>query len=155
MKQWDFMPMIWVFWMLSFKPAFSLSSFTFSFSLISAIRVLSSAYLRLWIFLLAILIPAGDSYSPAFHMIYSAYKLNKDGDKIQPWRTHWCTPFPILNQSIVPYWFCFFLACMQVSQETGKVVWYCHLFKNFAHFSVFNYMYTYIPSLLNLPPTLH
>ena len=44
--------MILVFWMLSFKPAFSLSSFTFikrlfsSFSL-SAIRVVSSAYLRL------------------------------------------------------------------------------------------------------------
>ena len=48
--------MILVSWMLSFKPAFSLSSFAFikrlfsSFSL-SAIRVVSSAYLRLWIFL--------------------------------------------------------------------------------------------------------
>ena len=44
--------MILVFWMLSVKPAFSLSSFTFikklfSSSLHSAIRVLSSAYLRL------------------------------------------------------------------------------------------------------------
>ena len=41
--------MIFVLWMLSFKPAFSLSSFTFikrlfSFSLLSAIRVVSSAY---------------------------------------------------------------------------------------------------------------
>ena len=48
---------------VEFKPAFSLSSFTsikrlFSSSLISAIRVLSSAYLRLLIFLLEILIPA-------------------------------------------------------------------------------------------------
>jgi len=48
--------------MLSFKPAFSLSSFTFikrpfGSSLLSAIRVVSSAYLRLLIFLLAILIP--------------------------------------------------------------------------------------------------
>ena len=25
----------------------------------------------------------------------------------------------------------FFLTCIQVSQETGKVVWYSHLFKNF------------------------
>ena len=55
--------MIFVFWMLSFKLTFSLSSFTFitrlfsSFSL-SAIRVVSSAYLRLLIFLPAILIPA-------------------------------------------------------------------------------------------------
>ena len=48
-----------VFWMLSFKPTFSLSSFTFikrlfSSSSLSAKRVVSSAYLRLLIFLLAI-----------------------------------------------------------------------------------------------------
>ena len=55
--------MILVFWMLSFKPTFSLCSFTFikklfGSSLLSAIRVVSSAYLRLLIFLPAILIPA-------------------------------------------------------------------------------------------------
>ena len=55
--------MIFVFWMLSFKPTISLSSFTFierlfSSSLLSAIRVVSSAYLKLMIFLPAILIPA-------------------------------------------------------------------------------------------------
>ena len=55
--------MILVFWMLSFMPAFSVSSFTFikrlfSCSSLSAIRVESSAYLRLLIFLPAILIPA-------------------------------------------------------------------------------------------------
>ena len=49
--------------MLSFKPAFSLSSFAFIKRLfvsssLSAIRVVSSAYLRLLIFLPAILIPA-------------------------------------------------------------------------------------------------
>ena len=49
-------------------------------------------------FLLEILIPACASSSLAFHMMYSAYKLNKQGDKIQPW----CTPFPIWNQSVVP-----------------------------------------------------
>ena len=43
--------MIFVFWMLSFKPTFSLSSFTFikrlfSSSSLSAIRVVSSAYLE-------------------------------------------------------------------------------------------------------------
>ena len=31
-------------------------------------------------------------------MVYSAYKLNKQGDNIQPWRT----PFLIWNQSVVP-----------------------------------------------------
>ena len=88
--------MILVFWMLSFKPTFSLSSFTFikrlfNSSSLFAIRVVSSVYLRLLIFLPAILIPACASSSPAFHVMYSAYKLNKQGDNIQPWRT----PFPI------------------------------------------------------------
>ena len=31
---------------------------------------------------------------------------------------------------------CCFLTCIQVSQETGKVVWYSHLFKNFLKFVV-------------------
>ena len=95
--------MILVFWMLSFKPTFSLSSFTFikrlfSSSSLSAIRVVSSAYLRLLIFLPAILIPDCASSSPAFLMMYSAYKLNKQGENIQPWHT----PFPIWNQPVVP-----------------------------------------------------
>ena len=63
--------MILVFWMLSFKPTFSLSSFIFikklfSSSSLSAIRVVSSAYLRVLIFLPVILIPACSSSSPAF-----------------------------------------------------------------------------------------
>jgi len=63
--------LIWVFWKLSFKPTFSLSTFTFikrllSSSSLSALRVVSCAYLRLLIFLLAILIPACASSSPAF-----------------------------------------------------------------------------------------
>ena len=93
--------MILVFWMLSFKPTFSLS-FTFIKNLfsssLSAIRMVSSAYLRLLLFLLAILIPACTSSSPAFQMMYSAYKLNKQGDNIQPW----CTSFLIWNRSVFP-----------------------------------------------------
>ena len=61
--------------------------------------VVSSAYLRLLTFLPAILIPVCASSSPAFHMMYSAYKLNKQGDNI---RTI-CAPFPIWNQSTVPH----------------------------------------------------
>ena len=69
--------MILVFWMLSFYPTFSLSSLTFikrlfSSSSLSAIRVVSSAYLRLLIFLPAILIPACVSSSLVFHMMNSA-----------------------------------------------------------------------------------
>ena len=29
-----------------------------------------------------------------------------------------------------------FITCIQISQETGKVVWYSHLFKNFPQFFV-------------------
>ena len=78
--------MILVFLMLSFKSAFSLSSFAvikrlLSSSSLSSIRVGSFAYVKL-IFLLAISIPACDSSSPAFGMMYSAYKLNKEADNI-------------------------------------------------------------------------
>ena len=91
-----------VFWMLSFKPTFSLSSFTFIKRLfsssLSAISVVSSAYLRWLIFLPAILIPACASSSPAFLLIYSAYKLNEQGDNMQPW----CTLLLTWNQSVIP-----------------------------------------------------
>ena len=84
------------------KPAFSLSSFTFikrlfSSSLLSAIRLVSSAYLRLLTFLLAILIPACDLSSLAFHMMHSECKLNKKGENIQPCHIL----FSVLNQSVV------------------------------------------------------
>ena len=63
--------MILAFWMLNFKPAFSPSSFTFikrlfSSSSLSAIRVMSSACLRLLIYLWPILILACASSSLAF-----------------------------------------------------------------------------------------
>ena len=100
MRWWDQMPWL-VFWMLSFKPIFhsplSLSSRG------SLVHFLPSGWcclhiFRLLIFLPPILIPACASSSPAFHMMYSAYELNKQGDNIQPWRT----PFLIWNQSVVP-----------------------------------------------------
>ena len=100
MKWWD--QMLWS----SFFECWALSQLFHSFTFIkrlfssslSAIRVVSSAYLRSLIFLPGILIPACDSSSLAFHMMYSAHKLNKQGDNIQPWRT----PLPIWNQSVVP-----------------------------------------------------
>ena len=95
--------MIFVFWMLSFKPAFSLYSFIFirrlfSSTSLSAMRVVSSVYLRLLIFLLGILIQFVFHPPQAFCMMYSAYKLNKQGGNIQAWHT----PFPISNQFVVP-----------------------------------------------------
>ena len=32
--------------------------------------------------------------------------------------------------------FCCFLACIQISQEAGQVIWYSHLLKNFPKFVV-------------------
>ena len=93
--------MIFVFWRLSFKPPFSPSlSFIqrlLNSSSLSVIRVVSSVYLRLWTFLPEILIPICASSNPVCHMMYCAYKLNKQADNIQAWRT----PFPIWNQSFV------------------------------------------------------
>ena len=112
---------IFIFWMLSFNPAFSLSSFTFikrlfSSFLLSAIRVMSSAYLRLLIFLLAILIPACASSSLAFHMMYFACKLNKQDDKcsLDVLLSHFESVHFSVSSSV-------FLTCIQVYQEAGKV----------------------------------
>ena len=90
-----------------FNAEFQVSFFTLLFHLIkrflsssslSAIRAVSSAYLRLSIFLPTIWIPACYLSSPAFHMMHSACKLNKQGNSIQPWHTS----FPTWNQFVVP-----------------------------------------------------
>ena len=86
---------------LNVEPTFSLSSFTFirrlfSSSSLSAISMVSSDIWGYWYF-------SWQSWFqlvllPTFLMMYSAHKLNKQGDNIQPWRT----PFPTWNQSVVP-----------------------------------------------------
>ena len=100
MNWWDQMPFF--FLIFSFKLAFSFSYFTlikrfFSSSVLSVIRMVSSAYLRLLIFFLAILILACDSSSLAFCMTHSACKLNRKGDNKQLYRI----AFSIPNQSVV------------------------------------------------------
>ena len=132
--------MILVFWMLSFKPALSLSSFTsiksflmrflFTFCHNRGVICISvNWYFSQQSWFQIVLRPASTSSSTSFHMMYSAYKLNKQGANIQPW----CTPFPIWNQSIFP---CCFLICTKVSQEADKTTWYSHLLKNFSQFAV-------------------
>ena len=74
--------MILVIWILSFKPTFALSSFHFHYE----------ALLFFFTFCHKggcpeILIPACASSSPAFCMIYSAYKVNKQGDNILLWHS--------------------------------------------------------------------
>ena len=103
--------------MMSFKPAFSLSSYTFmkrlfSSSSLSAMRVVSSVYLRLLIFLPAILVPACESSNLAFHIIHFAN-----------WQyTALTCSFPSLEpvDCSMPSFSCCFLTCVQVSQEASK-----------------------------------
>ena len=125
--------LILVFCMLSFKPTFSLSSFTFikrfcCSSSLSAIRVVSSAYLRLLIFLLEILIPA--CVHPVQHFSWctlhisqisrvTIYNLNVLLSDFEP---VYCS----MSSSK-----CCFLTCIQISQEAGKVVWYSHFLRIF------------------------
>ena len=106
------------FLMLSFKPAFSLSSFTFikrlfSSSSLSAIRVVSSAYLTLLIFLLAILSPACDCPSPAWCTLHRSY-INRVT----------IYNLDILLSQFEPVHYSMyrcFLTCIQISQETHQV----------------------------------
>ena len=130
--------MILVFWMLSFKPGFTHSSFTlikrfFSSSSLYAIRVISSTYLRLLMILPPILIPACNSSSLAFLMMCSEYRLSKQ------WQQ---TALSYSFLSLEPSSFstegsnCYFLTFIQVSQEAGKVVWYSHFFNYFLQFVV-------------------
>ena len=93
--------MILVFGSLNFKTAFSVSSFIlvkglFTSSSPFAVRVISSEYLKLLIFLPVIMMLVSDSLSLAFHKMYSADKLSRL-KIIQPCHT----PFPVLNQSVV------------------------------------------------------
>ena len=93
--------MIFIFWMLSLSQLF-LSPLSLSSRGSLVLHFLSQGWCHLYIwdhwyfscqswFQLVFL--------PAQHfLMYSAYKLNKQGDNIQPWQT----PFPIWNQSVVP-----------------------------------------------------
>ena len=65
--------------------------------------------------------------------MYSAYKLKKQGDNIQPWHT----PFPIWTSLLFHVQSnCCFLTCIQLSQEAYQMVWYSHLFQNFPQIFV-------------------
>ena len=134
--------MILVFWMLSFKPTFSLFSSPSSRGSLVLLQflLLECYYLHIWDywFLQAILIPACASSSPAFCMMYSAYKLNKEGD-LQPW----CTPFPIWNQSVIPW----LVLCVSSWWSSSPVIvhipsrnqtWKRHMYPNIRCNTIYN-----------------
>ena len=98
--------MILVFWMLSFKLSQLFHSPLSLSSIGSLVLFFFTFYQKCGVIWISEVIDISPKYldsscassSPAFLMMYSAYKLNKQGDNIQPWRT----PFPIWNQSVVP-----------------------------------------------------
>ena len=64
-------------------------------------------------------------------MMYSAYKLNRQGDILDILFSYLepvCCSMSSSN--------CWFLTCIQISQEADQVVWYSNLFQNFPHFIV-------------------
>ena len=66
-------------------------------------------------------------------MIYSASKLNRHSDNIQPtYSFSYLEPVCCSMSSSN----CCFLTYIQISQEAGQVVWYSHLFQNFPQFVV-------------------
>ena len=127
MNCWDQMPWssffkCWVLRQLFHSPLSSKRLFTSS--MLSAIRVVSSAYQRLLIFLPAILILAYALTSPAFCKMWQYTARTYSFPNLEPVR---CS----MSASN-----CCFLTCIQISQETGKVIWYFRLFKNFPQFAV-------------------
>ena len=58
--------------------------------------------------------------------VYSAYKLNKQGDAT----FMYCFPNFELAQCSLSSTNCCFLSYIQVPQKAGNVVWYSHLIKN-------------------------
>ena len=99
--------MIFVLWMLSFKPTFSLSSFTFikrlfSFSSLSAIRVMSAAHLRLLIFLYCC-------------EVASVMSDSVRSQRWQPTRLHRPWDSPGKNTGVGCH---FLLQCMKVKSES-------------------------------------
>ena len=129
--------MILVFWMLSFKPAFSLASFTlikrlFSSSLLSAIKSgiihisevvdVSPAYLDS----ILQLIQPGIS-----HDVLSLF-VKQTGWQQTALSYSFLNPEPI--SCSIQGSNCCFMTCIQVSQKTGKMIWYSHLSKSFPQF---------------------
>ena len=120
----------------------------FSSSLLSVIKVVSSAYLRLLIFLPAIFNPTCASPNPAFHMMYSAYKLDKQGDNTALMYSFLSLEPVRCSMSCSN---CYFLTCIQISQEVGKVIWYSHIFKNF-HLDIYFIGASQVVLLVKNPP---
>ena len=67
-------------------------------------------------------------------MMYSTYKLNKQDANVQ-YAIYLNVLLFLFGTSLLFHvQFCYFLTCIQISQEAGDVIWYPHLFQNFPQF---------------------
>ena len=120
--------------MLNYKPTFSVSSFTiikrlFSSSSLSAINVYHPHIWGCWYF----------SWQSWFQLVIHPVQ------HFECWTLH-ISYISRVTLCSLTYFFpnlepvcrsnCCFLACIQVSQEAGKVIRYSHFFKNFPQFVV-------------------
>ena len=90
-------------------------------------------YLRLLIFLPAILIPAWASSSLVFPIMYSADKVKVHISRVTIYSldvllSRFVGPCPVLTVASGPAY--------KYSQEADRVAWYSHIFKNFPQFVV-------------------
>ena len=136
MKWWDQMP--WSWFSVSFKPTFSLSFFTFNKRLFSSssLSAIGWFHMHIWGYCYF-------SWQSWFQLVLHA-----------AWHFTWYTLciseirvtinnfdafLSLFGTSLFHVQFssnCWFLTCIQISQETGQLIWYSHLFKNFPQFIV-------------------
>ena len=65
-------------------------------------------------------------------------------------------PLSLFGTSLLFHvWFCYFLICIQISQEAGQVVWYSHVFKNFPQFVVIHTVKNTLNMLIDLMKSQH
>ena len=122
--------MIFLFKMSSFKPVFTLSTFTFikrifSYSLLSAIRLMLSAYMRLLIFLTSI-----ESVMPSSHLILGCPLLllppippsirvfSNESTLLMRWPKYCSFSFSIIPSKEIPGLISFRMDCSRVFSNT-------------------------------------
>ena len=130
--------MIFVFWMLSFRPAFLLSCFTF----IKSLWFLFAFCHKGGVICISEVIDISPSNLDSSLWFIKSGILH-DVLCIEVKYAEWqytALTYSVLNLEPV---YCFmsssnycFLTCIQISQEAGQVVWYSHLLKNFPQFVV-------------------
>ena len=130
--------MIFVFWMLSFKLTFSLSSFTSPRGFLVPLHFLPYGWCHLhiwryWYF------SQQSWFQSMIHPAQNVTWHTLNVSYISQWQyTDLTYSFPNLGplHCAMSSSNCCFLICIQTSQQASQVVWYSHLFKNFPQFIV-------------------